>query len=329
MIRRWLFYVFVPFLSLLAFSGAHANAFADGIMPFLPSKEEVNQEKSRSEKPKLENPKKVDSISAIPSICPVDSRVVGSWNLGNFGRSKTDREYAIMSVVLRAFDVVAVQEVSTSNFGSQAVARLSDELSRKGADWRYALSDRTESVPASSERYAFLYRPSRISVVPKSNAFMRSLIGYVDREPYRITVSMGKESVQVVNFHAVPAGKKPIREIRALLASEEIRAPGNRIVLGDFNYDGAEMRKAFADAGYRTFDFGKTSLKTRQDKYGDYASKPYDHIFIKGNMRVCAYGTIPFPDPILAQNAENAFRDARKVSDHMPIFVAFSFLQSD
>jgi len=56
-----------------------------------------------------------------------------SWNLKDFGKSKSDVEINFIANTLKNYDVIAIQEVVAGEGGSQAVARLADALNRKGA----------------------------------------------------------------------------------------------------------------------------------------------------------------------------------------------------
>jgi hypothetical protein len=53
-----------------------------------------------------------------------------SWNIANFGQSKSDKTIHYIANYLRDYDIIAVQVVA--GYGVQAVARLSDELNRTG-----------------------------------------------------------------------------------------------------------------------------------------------------------------------------------------------------
>jgi len=45
---------------------------------------------------------------------------------------KSDIEIDFMASTIQDYDVIAIQEVVTNNSGAQAVARLVDQLNRKG-----------------------------------------------------------------------------------------------------------------------------------------------------------------------------------------------------
>ncbi len=48
--------------------------------------------------------------------------------------------------------------------GAQAVARLADELNRKGTKWDYVISDPTSSSAYKTERYAFIWKTSKVTI---------------------------------------------------------------------------------------------------------------------------------------------------------------------
>ena len=82
---------------------------------------------------------------------------VVSWNLENFGQSKSAESMSFIANTLKAYDIVAIQEVVAGSGGAQAVAKLADELNRKGAQWDYTISDPTSSSDYKTERYAFIW----------------------------------------------------------------------------------------------------------------------------------------------------------------------------
>jgi ketosteroid isomerase-like protein len=77
------------------------------------------------------------------SVAAQTKVTIASWNLENFGKSKSDSVINFIANTIRNFDVVAIQEVVAGDGGAQAVARLSDALNRKGNKWDYRISDPT------------------------------------------------------------------------------------------------------------------------------------------------------------------------------------------
>lgn len=250
-------------------------------------------------------------------VAASDVRVV-TWNLYNFGQSKNDAEIAFIAETLRDADLVAIQEVSTGPAGAQAVARLDAELDRKGFAWDYRLSDPTSGD--GTERYAFLWKPSRVRIV--GQAWLEKSLGRaIDREPFcaRFEHRDSGQRFLVASLHAVPTSKDPEHEIRRLDDLHAAYASDHMIVLGDFNLD--EDDPAFDELrglGYaQVLDDQPTSLrrKRRSGPQGHLANE-YDNIFFESTpLSATRAGVLDFT------TAFDALKDARRISDHLPVYV--------
>lgn len=78
---------------------------------------------------------------------------------------------------------MALQEVVAGHGGAQAVAKLADELNRKGAKWDYIVSDPTSSSAYKTERYAFLWKTSKVKKIGKAWLEKKYHLE-IDREPF-------------------------------------------------------------------------------------------------------------------------------------------------
>jgi endonuclease/exonuclease/phosphatase family metal-dependent hydrolase len=245
-----------------------------------------------------------------------DELLVLSWNLYNFGKSKTIEQIQFIANTLRHYDVVAIQEVSTSASGAQMVALLADELDRKGADWDYVVSDPTTGEGA--ERYAYLWKTSRVSL--KNRPFLsKPLEATINREPFmaRFEAKNGK-TIMVANFHAVPTAKKPENEISQLDQLHTSYRDDNLMVMGDFNY--AADKPGFSNLIQKGYAAGlkpiATSLKQKLDAKGNYLSEAYDNIFYEtSSIEVLEAESIDFVPNF------KTLTEARALSDHLPVWV--------
>jgi endonuclease/exonuclease/phosphatase family metal-dependent hydrolase len=239
-----------------------------------------------------------------------------SWNLYNFGKSKDDGEIGYMANVLAPFDLVAIQEVVTGPAGAQAIARLADELNRKGSRWDYAISDPTTGN--GSERYAFLWKPSRVQL--RGKAWLeQSLEANIDREPYLARFAVRNRVFLVASFHAVPSSKKPQNEI-ALLSNLSPLYPDDRVLLvGDFNLTQRHtVWDPIKEQGFKPIlENQKTSLRMKE-REGDWLANEYDNIFYEAReLNVRKGGILPF-----YQDFQD-IREARNISDHVPVWIEF------
>jgi endonuclease/exonuclease/phosphatase family metal-dependent hydrolase len=245
---------------------------------------------------------------------------VVTWNIQNLGKSKSTEEIEFIAQTLKSYDVLAIQEVVAGNGGAQAVARLADALNRKGSKWDYCISDPTQTTGGTTERYAFLWKPSRVKL--KGKAWLEKQYAVqIEREPYMATFEQQGKQFTLVSFHAVPKSKQPEREIK-LLAKVTQEYPGlNLIFLGDFNCPQSNsVFNNFRKLNYRSALVNqKTSLK-RSCKNGNCLASEYDNVFYlpKKNKLIYA-GVISFYQRFAS------LKDAKTISDHIPVVVQFTF----
>ncbi len=243
-----------------------------------------------------------------------------SWNLQNFGKSKSDDEINYIAVKLKSYDVIAIQEVVAGHGGAQAVARLSQELNRKGNNWDYAISDSTTSSAYKTERYAFIWNTSKV----KKNgvAWLEQKYSLeIDREPFYCTFEVNKKQFTLVNFHAITKSKQPETEIKYFKFLPSQYPDLNLIFLGDFNCPQSHtvffpLRKM----GYESILHNqKTSLKQECSENNCLASE-FDNMFFDAKKcRVQDVMVIKFYEDF------ESLHDARKISDHVPIAATFTF----
>lgn len=121
-----------------------------------------------------------------------------SWNVENLGSSKTDSTINFIANTIKEYDVVALQEVVAGDGGAQAVARLVDELNRKGSKWDYSISNPTSSSAYKTERYAFLWKTAEVKLVGKPWLERRYHL-QIDREPYYATFEYKGKQLTLVS----------------------------------------------------------------------------------------------------------------------------------
>jgi deoxyribonuclease-1-like protein len=242
-----------------------------------------------------------------------------SWNIQHFGKTKTDAEIAFIANIIKEFDIVAIQEVVAGYGGSQAVARLADELNRKGSKWDYIISNPTSSLGSSKERYAFLWNTVRV----KRNGvdwLDENYANEIDREPYLSQFMVGNKAFTLVSFHAVPKTKQPEREIKYFKFFPDIYKDHNLIFCGDFNLPQSHtVFNPLKKMGYvPTLTGQKTSLKMECVEDNCLASE-YDNIFFKSSsFQVLKAGIVHFYRDF------NSLKEARRISDHVPVYLKLS-----
>lgn len=255
----------------------------------------------------------------ITSLSSFGNILIGSWNLENFGDKKSDQSIEIIADAIKDLDVIALQEILISKGGAAAVARLADALNRKGYKWSYVISDVTTSDNLQErERYAFLWKPSKVKLIGKpflAAKFEEEMC----REPFMATFEKAGKQFTLVNFHAVPKKKQPETEIKYLKLFKDSFQVEHMIFLGDFNCPQTHtVFNPLKNNRYKTALAGQKTTLKQECKVGECLASEYDNILYPEKFfRQKNGGTIPF-----YLQFKGNMDAARKVSDHLPIFVS-------
>ncbi|MFQ3173298.1 MAG: deoxyribonuclease-1-like protein [Flavobacterium sp.] len=242
-----------------------------------------------------------------------------SWNLENFGQSKSKIEIEFIVETVREYDIIAIQEVVAGYGGAQTVAKLATELNRKGAKWDYVISEPTSGNPHKKERYAFIWKTAKLKKI--GHAWLEKKFHVeIEREPYYCTFQYDNKQFTVVNFHAIPKSKQPEREIKYFKYLADEYRTLNLIFAGDFNCpESNSVFNPLKKMGYQSILAGqKTSLKQKCTNNKCLASE-YDNMYYKSSkIRNLNSGVISFYKNF------HSLKEARKISDHIPIWFEFS-----
>ena len=262
----------------------------------------------------------VSTTESAATTKPSCQNLFISWNLANFGKSKSPEALEIMAEVLRNAKFVAVQEVNAGgNLGANTLAKLADILSRKGSAWDYVVSDPTRPANSEVERYGYLMR-KEVFFSRKSAYLVSELEEAISREPFTVSATLKDfEPIQFFSIHTVPTKKGPEREVKALLQSEQVTKALRAIFSGDFNLPAGITDTTFEAMGYKGTIREKTSLKQKLDTRGGYLFHQYDNIYVKG-VSVSESGVIDFVVKYFSPVTDESLKKAREVSDHLPVY---------
>ncbi len=250
-----------------------------------------------------------------------------TWNVANLGGSKSDTEIGVVADVIAGAgaDVVAIQEVITSEPGREAVERIAAALEARqpGAGWYWVVSDATSG--RASERYAYLWRSDRVDT--RGSFWLDATLEQtLDREPFmgRFTLRTGRqEPLLLASYHAPPTSRDPERELTLLPAIHRTYPTDDLVIVGDFNLD---AQRAPFD-GLRAEGFAqalppgqKTTLKAAESPSGERLASAYDNVFYEpAELQALSARVLDFSDRF------GSLRDAREVSDHLPVVVEFAW----
>ena len=237
-----------------------------------------------------------------------------SWNLENFGKSKSDATITFIANTIKDYDVVAIQEVVAGYGGAQAVAKLADELNTKGSKWEYTISNPTTSSAYKTERYAFLWKTSKVKKI--GDAWLEQQYNLeIDREPYYCTFQYEEKQFTLANFHAITKSKQPETEIKYFKFLPDQYPKLNLIFLGDFNCPQSHtVFNPLKKIGYQSaFVNQKTSLKKECIENKCLASE-FDNIWYSSSKNKLKNSTV-----IEFYKSFDNLTLAKKISDHIPI----------
>ncbi|UYW02393.1 endonuclease/exonuclease/phosphatase family protein [Flavobacterium agricola] len=244
-----------------------------------------------------------------------------SWNIANLGKSKSETTLEKIADIIAPADIICLQEVVAGYGGAQAVAKIVAHLNRKNNVWDYSISDPTlSSTPHTRERYAYIWKRNKIKIKRKFE--LESIYkNQIEREPYIGSFTIKNSEFKIFSFHAVPKKSTPEKEIKYF--KEYSRLYGDQLIfLGDFNVTNTNSvfnpiyKQGFKDA----FPNQKTTLK-QNCVNNNCLANAYDHVFYPtSKLKVIKAEAIPFYTDF------NDLKQARKVSDHLPLYVLFQIL---
>ena len=244
-----------------------------------------------------------------------------SWNLMNFGKSKSDAELEVIANNLKSYDIVMIQEVVAGDpGGAQAVGRLGVILNRKGVKWEYRISDVTSGENSyKRERYAFIWKPSKVTLLGKPWLEIK-YTNEINREPYYATFRSGTRVFTLVNFHAITKSMQPETEIKYFKYLPEEYPNLNLIFCGDFNLP--QIHTVFNPIKKMGYQSALTNQKTslRQECFNDDClASEFDNFYYNSNkITKLSSGVIHF------YKSFSDLKEARKISDHIPIYFQFT-----
>jgi endonuclease/exonuclease/phosphatase family metal-dependent hydrolase len=239
----------------------------------------------------------------------------------NFGKSKSDVELEFIATTINNYDIVTIQEVVAGNEGARAVSRLVAILNNKGFQWDYAISDVTTSENLSSrERYAFLWKISQVTKI--GNSWLeQNFQKEIDREPFMCSFNYKGNIFTIASFHAVPKKKHPENEIKYFKLLPALYPKLNLIFMGDFNCSQSNtVFTPLKKIGYQnSLNNQKTSLRQKCINQDCLASE-YDNMFYNSSkIKINQSGVVRFYNQFVT------LKEAKKISDHIPIWSVFRF----
>ncbi len=243
-----------------------------------------------------------------------------TWNLKDFGSSKNDEEIRFIANTIKHYDIIAIQEVVAGDGGTQAVARLSDQLNLMGTTkWDYVVSDPTSGNSYKRERYAFVWKTNQVKKM--GHAWLEQKYeAEIDREPFFITIKVEGKIITLSNFHAITKSMQPETEIKYFKFLPEQYSGQNIIFCGDFNLPQSHtVFNPLKKLDYKpVIEHQKTSLK-QECINNDCLASEFDNIFYQSKKIKFSEAKV-----IHFYKEFSSLSEALKISDHVPLVFRFS-----
>jgi deoxyribonuclease-1-like protein len=264
----------------------------------------------------------IPSATAPAAAQPGDTIKIASFNIQVFGTSKLKKPQAmdVLTRVVRRFDVVAIQEVRSTD--DSVVPKFVELINADGSKYDFVIGPRLGRTN-SKEQYAVLFNTARIEV---DRAFVYTVDDPKDllhREPMvaRFRVR-GVPPEQVFTFNLVDIHTDPDETASELDALADVfvgvqhngSGEDDVILLGDLNVDEYHLGKLGRLPGIAHAITG-VMTNTRRDKM-------YDNIVF--DSRATAEYTGRWGVVDLTAEFGLTQQQALEVSDHCPVWAEFS-----
>lgn len=250
--------------------------------------------------------------------------VVGTWNIQKFGKSKMSnpKVMATLVQVARQFDVLAIQEIQSRN-DQTFVQKYIDLINSDGSQYSYILSP-ILGTKRYSEQYAFIYDTNRI-VLMDEGAIVPDPHQLLAREPMfsrfrtRTAIPQQAFTFTLANVHVAPNQTRSelatLYEVYLWLQSYLHQYEDDVILLGDFN----EPPRRYG----QLWQIRSLAMALRENiTTNTIRTKSYDNILFDTSR------THEFTNKSGVLDLQQVFgltlEEAKAVSDHLPVWAAFT-----
>lgn len=258
-------------------------------------------------------------FTEIASVCATETLAIGSWNIRNFGKTKTSAHLAIIAKTIAPMDVVGIQEIVVGADGDTQMARLHRQLEAITKEpWSFAISlPNTANNPQEKERFAYLWKVRKVQLCypPSLDA---SLEAEWVREPFIATFLWKKTFFKLINVHMVPKAKNPESEIAYLKNFPKRWADTAFIVLGDFNTPPQHnVFLPLKKQGYKLALYDQKTTLRQTCIQGDCMANTLDNfLYHPKEFKAVKAEVVHFYTQL-----NNDMKAARRISDHAPIIL--------
>jgi endonuclease/exonuclease/phosphatase family metal-dependent hydrolase len=273
----------------------------------------------------------VGAGTAAPPAGVGPTITIASFNIKDFGEKKMGTQAVIQTLaeIVRQFDVVAIQEISTQNdyFLANFLKVINQPIGANPARNYDGIIGPRLGNSTQTEQYAFLFNADRILCSQSSKYTVGDPDNLLHREPYVATFATRVNPDEAFTFTLINVHTDPDEIKTELPALAEVyrvvrRAGGDEddvIMLGDFNADDAHLGRLGQIPGITPLIRG-VFTNTRQNKL-------FDNLLIHQASTTEYIGESSVFD--VTRKFNLALAQAEQVSDHFPVYAKFSAYERD
>ena len=267
---------------------------------------------------------------ALPHVDDGPTIKIASFNIQVFGKAKVEKAdgavIRTLAEIVRQFDVVAIQEIRTSD--DYHIPNFVKLINAGGAKYDHVIGPRIGNT-RSTEQYAFIFDTRKIMVDYSSMYTLSDPDNVLHREPLvaHFQTRLNPDSAfsfTLVNIHTDP--DEADEEVDAMADVYRVvrRAGGNEddvIILGDLNADDRQITSSRLGQIPGLYPLIKGLFtNTRQTKL-------YDNLVIHQPSTTEYTGRSGVFDMVRQFNITQ--EQALMVSDHLPVWAEFSAYERD
>uniref|UniRef100_A0A8C9RNP1 Deoxyribonuclease n=1 Tax=Scleropages formosus TaxID=113540 RepID=A0A8C9RNP1_SCLFO len=252
--------------------------------------------------------------------------LIGAFNIQTLGPSKMSKPVVVQIIVniIRRYDVLVVQEVRDKD--ESVTNELMNKVNEGLTDPYYYTVSEALGMSSYKERYLFIYRTAKVSVVQDFQYDHGNNRSAFSRPPYVVMFSAGVKQFVLIPQHACPTNA--VREIDALFDvvtnMSTMWGTSNILLLGDFNAGCTYVPdKAWATIRLRTNTTFTWLIPDSADTTVSDTVCPYDRIVATATMMTYAS---PHSAQVFNFRAAYSLDQslAKAVSDHFPVQVTLN-----
>ncbi len=247
---------------------------------------------------------------------------IASFNIQVFGEKKRENPVVVQVLqdIVDDYDITAVQEVRDKTMTT--IPFFLSKLRESKKDFEVIASPRLGRTN-SKEQYAFFYDKSKIQYLGESYVYPDTA-DYFEREPHLAYFKAGNFDFWLINIHIKPDDAvNEISHLADVLADLDTRSPKERdyIILGDLNADGKYFNED--DSSHMMKDqLYYWVISNNADTTVANSDNTYDRIIFMKKHTLTDF-TGEWGVRKFDQEFNLTFNQAKKVSDHYPIWAMF------